>query len=190
MTGEQVGAPNGHATGGTHATGPAASRRATGGGAHHVTAVLVSHNGQEYLGPTLDALRMGRRLPDAMVVVDTGSTDASLDRIAAAEPTAVLDLPPDTSFGGAVAAAEAHLLGPGVALERMDALSEALDGYLYLHAARADMLRRLHRSDEARDAYTRALELAGNGSEQRFIRRRLSELPPSRLPDARIPGSR
>ena len=88
------------------------------------------------------------------------------------------------------AAAEAHLLGPGVALERMDALSEALDGYLYLHAARADMLRRLHRSDEARDAYTRALELAGNGSEQRFIRRRLSELPPSRLPDARIPGSR
>ena len=112
MTGEQVGAPNGHATGGTHATGPAASRRATGGGAHHVTAVLVSHNGQEYLGPTLDALRMGRRLPDAMVVVDTGSTDASLDRIAAAEPTAVLDLPPDTSFGGAVAAAEAHLPAP------------------------------------------------------------------------------
>ena len=61
--------------------------------------------------------------------------------------------------------------GPGLALARMDAVAEALDGYPYLHASRADMLRRLGRTDEARAAYQRALELTGNASERRFLQR-------------------
>jgi RNA polymerase sigma-70 factor (ECF subfamily) len=53
---------------------------------------------------------------------------------------------------------------------------EGLDGYPYLHSARADLLRRLERSDEARDAYRRALDLTENAAERRFLERRLAEL--------------
>ncbi|WP_349257180.1 tetratricopeptide repeat protein [Microbulbifer sp.] len=44
------------------------------------------------------------------------------------------------------------------------------------HAARADLCRRLGRVEEARTAYQRALELAQQGPEQRFLARRLAEL--------------
>jgi RNA polymerase sigma-70 factor (ECF subfamily) len=74
------------------------------------------------------------------------------------------------------AAAEAVIHGPVPALARMDTVAAELDGYPYLHASRADMLRRLGRTEEARVAYSRALELSGNASERRFIGRRLSEL--------------
>jgi RNA polymerase sigma-70 factor (ECF subfamily) len=74
------------------------------------------------------------------------------------------------------AAAEAILHGPVPALARMDAVAEPLDGYPYLHASRADMLRRLGRADEARAAYERALQLSGNASERRFLQRWLDGL--------------
>ena len=51
-----------------------------------------------------------------------------------------------------------------------------LDGYHYLHATRAELLRRLDRRDEARLAYRRALELVHSEAEQRFLEQRLSEL--------------
>jgi RNA polymerase sigma-70 factor, ECF subfamily len=51
-----------------------------------------------------------------------------------------------------------------------------LDRYHYLHAARAELLRRLDRVDEARAAYGRALELVHSGAERRFLERRLAEL--------------
>ena len=73
------------------------------------------------------------------------------------------------------AAAEAVLLGPVPALRRMDAVADDLDGYSYLHASRAELLRRVGRHDEASAAYRRALELTGNASERRFLERRLSE---------------
>jgi len=60
------------------------------------------------------------------------------------------------------------------ALELVDALD--LDGYHYLHATRAELLRRLDRVDEARAAYGRALELVSSGAERRFLDRRLAEL--------------
>jgi RNA polymerase sigma-70 factor (ECF subfamily) len=60
------------------------------------------------------------------------------------------------------------------ALELMDELE--LERYHYLHAARAELLRRLDRTDEAREAYGRALELVHSEPERRFLRRRLSEL--------------
>ncbi len=50
-----------------------------------------------------------------------------------------------------------------------------LEGYRPYHAARADLLRRLERLDEATSAYLRALELSEEGPERRFLERRLDE---------------
>ena len=72
------------------------------------------------------------------------------------------------------AVAVAELEGPEAALAIVDALD--LDGYRYLHAARADLLRRLERGDEAADAYRRAIALTPDGAERRFLERRLAEL--------------
>ena len=52
-----------------------------------------------------------------------------------------------------------------------------LDRYHYLHATRAELLRRLDRVDDARAAYDRALELVHSDVERRFLERRLAELP-------------
>jgi RNA polymerase sigma-70 factor, ECF subfamily len=72
----------------------------------------------------------------------------------------------------AIAVAEAH--GPERALELIDRLE--LDGYQYFHSTRADLLRRLGRADEARTEYERALELARNEPERRFLQRRVVEV--------------
>ena len=63
-------------------------------------------------------------------------------------------------------------------LKRIDAvgLSGQLDGYYLFHAARADILRRMQRFEEAADAYRRALALTGNRIEQDFLARRLAGL--------------
>ena len=53
-----------------------------------------------------------------------------------------------------------------------------LDKYYLFHAARADLLRRLHRLDEAHAAYQTALSLTTNRVEQNYIRRRLKETLP------------
>ncbi len=72
------------------------------------------------------------------------------------------------------AAAIAEARGPEAALPLVDRLD--LDGYLYLHSTRADLLRRLGRRGEARAAYRRALELGPSDPERRFLERRLAEL--------------
>jgi RNA polymerase sigma-70 factor, ECF subfamily len=51
-----------------------------------------------------------------------------------------------------------------------------LGRYHYLHATRAELLRRLDRVDDARAAYNRALELVHSDAERRFLERRLAEL--------------
>ena len=61
------------------------------------------------------------------------------------------------------------------ALTMLEAI-EGLDGYHLLHAARADLYRRLDRRDEAADAYRRALELTASDVESRFLERRLAEV--------------
>jgi RNA polymerase sigma-70 factor, ECF subfamily len=61
------------------------------------------------------------------------------------------------------------------AVERL-AESGALADHHLLHATRADMLVRLERRDEAAAAYARAIELADNGAERRFLERRLASL--------------
>jgi RNA polymerase sigma-70 factor, ECF subfamily len=65
--------------------------------------------------------------------------------------------------------------GPEAGLAAIDAV-EGLDGYRHLHSARADLLRRLGRTDEARAAYERALELEPNTAEREFLERRLTAL--------------
>jgi RNA polymerase sigma-70 factor (ECF subfamily) len=68
--------------------------------------------------------------------------------------------------------------GPERALALMDELGAAgdLDEYHLLHAARADMLRRMGARDEAAKSYKRALHLVSNESERRFLERRLREV--------------
>ena len=78
------------------------------------------------------------------------------------------------------AAAVAMVDGPRAGLALIDALAATgeLDRYHLLHAARADLLRRLGASVEAAQSYARALMLVTNDAERRFLERRLSELPP------------
>ena len=83
---------------------------------------------------------------------------------------------PVVALNRAVAVAMAE--GPEQGLARIDELAGrgVLDGYHLLHAARADLLRRLGRGTEARAAYERALALCRNPAERAFLRRRLDEL--------------
>jgi RNA polymerase sigma-70 factor (ECF subfamily) len=79
---------------------------------------------------------------------------------------------PVVDLNRAVAVAEVE--GPEAALAIVERLD--LDEYQYLHSTRAELLRRLGRREEARAAFTRALELARAEPERRFIERRLAEL--------------
>jgi RNA polymerase sigma-70 factor (ECF subfamily) len=72
------------------------------------------------------------------------------------------------------AAAMAEAGDVEAALELVERLE--LDRYHYLHATRAELLRRLGRVDDARTAYTRALELVHSEAERRFLEQRLAEL--------------
>jgi len=66
--------------------------------------------------------------------------------------------------------------GPGAALVVVDDLD--LAGYHLLHATRADLLRRLGRTAEARAAYARAVELAPSDTERTFLAARLTAIGP------------
>jgi RNA polymerase sigma-70 factor, ECF subfamily len=98
---------------------------------------------------------------------------ALYDLLARADPSPVVEL------NRAVAVAMRD--GPAAGLVLVDDLlgRGQLDAYHLAHAARADLLRRLGRTAEARAADRRALELAGQEPERRFIRRRLEGGRPS-----------
>lgn len=71
---------------------------------HHVTTILVSHDGARWLRGTLRALNQQTRRPDLVVAVDTGSTDDSLTRLTGVlGPHHVTRAPASTGFGTAVA---------------------------------------------------------------------------------------
>jgi RNA polymerase sigma-70 factor (ECF subfamily) len=86
---------------------------------------------------------------------------------------------PIIALNRAVAVAMAE--GPQQGLTLIESLSSTndLDDYHLLHAARADLLRRLGSPSEAAKSYERALALATNESERRFLQRRLSEMQSS-----------
>jgi RNA polymerase sigma-70 factor, ECF subfamily len=76
------------------------------------------------------------------------------------------------------AVAVAMTSGPEIGLRLVDAVAASgqLEEYPYLHASRADLLRRLGRLPEAADAYARAHELTANEAERAFLERRLTEV--------------
>jgi RNA polymerase sigma-70 factor (ECF subfamily) len=107
--------------------------------------------------------------------IDTGETDwrrivGLYDLLLRADPSPVARL------NRAVAVAMRD--GPEAGLLLIDEIlaAGALVDYRLAHAARADLLRRLGRTQEARAAYERALALAGQAAERRFLEGRLSEL--------------
>ena len=98
--------------------------------------------------------------------------------VALYDQLARLDASPVVSLNRAIAVAEVD--GPDVALALVDRLAESLAGYHALHAARADLLRRLGRGREARAAYDRAIDLAGNSAEIAYLSRRRDQLGETR----------
>jgi RNA polymerase sigma-70 factor (ECF subfamily) len=81
---------------------------------------------------------------------------------------------PVVSLNRAVAVAMVD--GAEAGLELIEALAPDLEGYHLLHAARADLLRRLSSFEKAGESYVRALELVTNDRERQFLERRLREV--------------
>jgi RNA polymerase sigma-70 factor (ECF subfamily) len=98
---------------------------------------------------------------------DWRQIEALYARLASVAPSPVVEL------NRAVAVAMAA--GPERGLQLIDRIA-GLDEYRHLHSARADLLRRLGRADEAADSYRRALELATQSAERAFLERRLAEV--------------
>jgi RNA polymerase sigma-70 factor, ECF subfamily len=123
------------------------------------------------------ALRLGRPGPYQLQAAiaslhleertDWVQIEALYCRLGELTPSPIVDL------NRAVAAAMA--CGPERGLDLIDRI-EGLEGYRHLHSARADLLRRLGRTDEAASAYRRALELAAQPAERAFLERRLAEV--------------
>ena len=125
------------------------------------------------------ALRMGRagpyQLQAAIVAMhaeapdyartDWGEIVALYDQLLRLQPTPVV------SLNRALAVAE--LRGPQPALDEIEPLAGRLAGYHLFHAARAELLRRLGRDEEARRANETALGLTANPAEQRLLRERI-----------------
>jgi RNA polymerase sigma-70 factor (ECF subfamily) len=76
----------------------------------------------------------------------------------------------------AVAIAMGYGIERGLSMVEEIAASGELNGYYLLHAARADLLRRIGRAREAEESYRRALELVSNEVERRYLQRRVSSL--------------
>jgi RNA polymerase sigma-70 factor, ECF subfamily len=114
-------------------------------------------------------------LYDQLVLIDPSPIVALNRAIALAEldgpevALAVLDRP-NASSGSA------HRPTPGSAQRSTPGSAQPLEGYHAYHATRADLLRRLGRSADARAAYERAIELAGNTAEIAYLTRRRDQL--------------
>ncbi len=83
---------------------------------------------------------------------------------------------PVVALNHAVAVAMSEGFERGLSFIESAGADGKLENYYLFHASRADLLRRLHRLDEARAAYQRALSLTTNHVEQTYIRRRLNDL--------------
>ena len=95
-------------------------------------------------------------------------------RLAAVDPSPVVRLNR--------AVATRYVAGAQAALDEVDALSADLDGYRLLHAVRGDLLAAVGRSDEARIATQRALDLATNPAERELLARRLARIGSASTP--------
>ena len=109
------------------------------------------------------------RAPTA-AVTDWGRIVKLYDQLLVADPSPVVELNRAVSI--------AMRDGPDAGISLVDSLLErgVLDDYHLAHAARADLLRQVGQTREARAAYQRALELVGKEPERRFLERRIAEL--------------
>jgi RNA polymerase sigma-70 factor (ECF subfamily) len=138
-----------------------------------------------------DQIEAGRRTLDRAIALQGRGpyvVQAAIASVHADEPTdwaqiallygelARLTGSPVVELNRAVAVAEAD--GPAAGLALVDQLTATgeVDGYHYLHAARAELLQRLGRTHEARAALGRALELVHDDAERRLLTRRLADL--------------
>lgn len=124
------------------------------------------------IGPYVLQAAIGAVHADAKSAADTDWAEivGLYDVLARVEPSPVVRL------NRAVAVAMRD--GPEAGLVLIDGLigQGELKGYRLLHAARADLCRRLGRTEDARRSYARALELTRQEPERRFLHRRLAEL--------------
>jgi RNA polymerase sigma-70 factor (ECF subfamily) len=130
-------------------------------------ALAARQYGPYALQAAVAAVHAGAATPDA---TDWGQIAALYDALLAVNPSPVVEL------NRAVAVAMRD--GPAAGLTLIDAILARgeLTGYHLAHAARADLLRRLGDRDAARTAYERALGLAQQEPERRFLAKRLEHL--------------
>jgi RNA polymerase sigma factor (sigma-70 family) len=166
------------------------SRRHTRTGAHGELVVLSDQDrsrwdraeieeGVRVLNRALRLRRPGRYQVEAAIAAlhaeAPSAEEIDWPQIAALYEQLLRLLPsPVVALNRAVAVAETGRLEQALAL--MDQIA-GLERYHLLHAARADLLRRLGRYDEAGQAYARAIELTRNPAEQEFLRARLDQTP-------------
>jgi RNA polymerase sigma-70 factor (ECF subfamily) len=129
--------------------------------------------GLRVLGRAASLRRVGRYQLQAGIAAAHAENRPWSEIIVLYDRLAELDPSPIVELNRAVAIALSGRLGEGLAL--VNGLRD-LEGYHLLHAARADLLRRLERPDEAAKSYRRALELTANESESRYLERRLLEV--------------
>ena len=134
-----------------------------------------------------DQIEEGRRILDRALALGGGGPYALQAAIASLHADDPQDWPQIVALYGELARLTDS---PVVELNHAAAIAEAgdvdgalamvdgleLDGYLYLHSTRGELLRRLDRTDEARAAYARALELVHSEPERHFLKQRLAEL--------------
>jgi RNA polymerase sigma-70 factor (ECF subfamily) len=137
--------------------------------------------GRELLDRAMRMRRVGPYQVQAAIAAihDDAATAAESDWAQIAALYAVLARmapSPVVELNRSVAVAMAS--GPEIGLRLVDAVAASgqLDDYPYLHSARADLLRRLGRLDEAADAYRRARTLTSNAAEQAFLEGREIEM--------------
>ena len=131
------------------------------------TALAARRPGPYQVQAAIAALHDEAAVPSETDWAQIASLYATLQGIA---PSPVVEL----NLAAAVAMAD----GPAIGLAMMDGIAATgeLDTYPYLHAARADLLRRLERWSEAATAYERALELTTNAPERAFLEARLTDV--------------
>lgn len=142
-------------------------------------ALLVGRPGPYQLQAAIAALHDEAATPDATDWPQIASLYLALME---RDPSPVVELN--------LAVAVAMAAGPETGLAMMDGIAAggALETYPYLHAGRADLLRRLGRWSEASVAYRRALELTANGPERAFLERRLVEVAAEAAADGTRPN--
>jgi RNA polymerase sigma-70 factor (ECF subfamily) len=130
------------------------------------------------------SLRMGRVRPyqlqaaiAALHAQAKTAEETDWNQIAALYAVLVRTTPsPVIALNHAVAVAMSRGFETGLEQIEQVAAPGDLDSYYLYHAARADLLRRLRRNEEALAAYERALSLSANAVERRYLRRRMAEL--------------